>query len=123
MDPQQMKISLSKPNQYYEKMKQARKVIIDHAKWNIQYQSKLAKIRYDRNRPDPVYHINDLVLVRVVNKTSKLQEKYEGPYRIIDQKGPSTFIVKIEDPDSDYNSNYTKQVTTSDMKPVFIRED
>jgi hypothetical protein len=123
MDPQQMKISLSKPNQYYEKMKQTRKIIIDHAKWNIQYQSKLAKIRYDRNRPDPLYHINDLVLIRVVNKTSKLQEKYEGPYRIIDQKGPSTFIVKIEDPDSDHNPNYTKQVTTSDMKPVFIRED
>jgi len=48
-----MKISLSKPNQYYEKMKQARKVIIDHVKWNIQYQSEVAKIRYDRHRLDP----------------------------------------------------------------------
>ncbi|CAF3614543.1 unnamed protein product [Rotaria sp. Silwood1] len=56
MDPQQMKVSLSKPNQYYE-------------------------------------------------------------------KEPSTFIVKIEDPDSDHNPNYTKQVITSDMKPIFIRED
>ncbi|CAF1370955.1 unnamed protein product [Rotaria sordida] len=123
MDPRQMKISFSKQNQYYEKVKRARKIIIDHAKLNIQHQSKLAKIRYDRNRPDPIYHIDDLVLIRVINKASKLQEKYEGPYRIIDQKGPSTFIVKIEDPDNDYNPNYTKQVTTSDMKPIFIRED
>ena len=65
----------------------------------------------------------DLVLIRVINKSSKFQEKYEGPYRIIAQKGPSTFIVQVEDPDSDHNPNYTKQVTTSDMKPIFDRED
>ncbi|CAF3790988.1 unnamed protein product [Rotaria sp. Silwood1] len=88
MDPKQMKVSLSKPNQYYEKAKRVRKILIDHAKLNIRHQSELAKIRYDRNRPDPIYHINDLVLIRVINKVSKLQEKYEGPYRIIDQKDP-----------------------------------
>ncbi len=58
----------------------------------------------------------------MTNKSSKLQEKYEGPYRIIAQKGPSTFIVKIEDPDGDFNPTYTKQVTTSDMKQVFSRQ-
>ncbi|CAF0935107.1 unnamed protein product [Rotaria sordida] len=47
----------------------------------------------------------DLVLIRVVNRTSKFQEKYVGPYRIIDQKDPSTFVVKIEDRDGDENSH------------------
>ena len=122
MDPKQLKTSLSKPNVYYEKFKQSRKMIMDHAKSNTQYQNKLAKIRYDRNRPDPIYHIDDLVLVRIINKTSKLEEKYEGPYRIIDKKGPSTFIVKIEDPDDNQNPDYIKQVTTSDLKPVYARE-
>ncbi|CAF5143486.1 unnamed protein product, partial [Rotaria sp. Silwood1] len=75
------------------------------------------------NRPDPKYIKGDLVLVRVINRTSKFQEKYEGSYRVIDQKGPSTFIVKLEDPDSDHNPNCTKQVTTSDMKHIFIREN
>ena len=123
MDPKQLKVSLMKPSQYYEKVKQSRKLIINHAKLHIQHQNKLSKIRYDQNRPDPKYDIGDLVLVRVINKTSKLREKYEGPYRVIDRKGPSTFIVKIEDPDEEENPNYTKQVTTSDMKPVFSREN
>ncbi|CAF2956711.1 unnamed protein product [Rotaria sp. Silwood2] len=47
MDSQQMKVSLSKPNQYYEKVKRARSITINHAKLNIQHQIKLAKIRYD----------------------------------------------------------------------------
>jgi hypothetical protein len=123
MDPKQLKVTLSKPNQYYEKVKQSRRMIIDHAKLNIRHQKELSKTRYDRNRTDPKHNINDLVLVRVVNKSSKLQEKYEGPYRIIEQKGPSTFIVKIEDPDGGENQNYIKQVTTSDMKSIFIRDD
>jgi hypothetical protein len=123
MDPKQMKVSLSKPNQYYEEVKKSRQMIIDYAKLNIQRQDTLTKIRYDKNRPDPQYNIMDLVLVRAVNKSSKLKEKYEGPYRIIAQKGPSTFIVKIEDPDDDHNPNFTKQVTTSDMKPIFSWRD
>jgi transposase InsO family protein len=53
MDPKQMKVSLSKPNEYYEKVKQSRKFIIDYAKVNIEHRNKLAKLRYNKNRPDP----------------------------------------------------------------------
>ena len=38
------------------------------------------------------------------------------------KKGPSTFVVKIEDPDDNQNPDYTKQVTTADLKPVYARE-
>lgn len=119
MDPKQLKVSLMKPNQYYDKVKHARKLIIDQVKQRIQQCSKSAKKRYDLNRPDPIYQKNDLVLIRVVNKKSKWQEKFEGPYRVIDQIGPATFIVRIENPDNDMNPQYTKQVTTADMKHVF----
>ena len=67
MDPKQLKVSLMKPSQYYEKVKQSRKLIINHAKLNIQHRNKLSKIRYDQNRPDPKYDIGDLVLVRAIN--------------------------------------------------------
>ncbi|CAF3617385.1 unnamed protein product [Rotaria socialis] len=122
MDPKQVKISLMKPNEYCEKAKQSRVLILNHVKLNIKHQHQLAKTRYDKNRPDPKYVKGDLVLVRVINRTSKFQEKFEGPYRVINQIGPATFIVKIENPDSDENTNYTKQVTTADMKHIFSFE-
>ncbi|CAF3596234.1 unnamed protein product, partial [Rotaria sp. Silwood2] len=50
------------------------------------------------------------------------QEQFEGPYRIIEQKGPSTFVVKIESPEEDDNPDYVKQVTTCDMKHVITRD-
>lgn len=123
MDPKQLKVSLTKPNQYYNQMRHARKIIINHTKMHIQHRNQMAKRRYDMNRPDPIYNINDLVLIRVINKTSKFQEKYEGPYRVIKKIGPATVIVKIEDPDDDMNSQYTKRVTTTDMKHISIGGD
>ncbi|CAF4247827.1 unnamed protein product [Rotaria magnacalcarata] len=122
MDPKQLKVSLMKPNEYYDKVKKSRKLIIDYAQSTIQHQRILAKKRFDTNRPDPQYRTNDLILIRVINRTSKFQEKYEGPYRILDQKGPSTFIVKLEDPDNEDNPSYTKQVTTADMKHILVQE-
>lgn len=119
MDPKQFKVVLSKPNDYFQRVKRSRKILLDHAKSNIQYHSQLAKCRYDENRPDPQYDINDLVWVRIHGGTSKLEEKYEGPYRIIERKGPATFIVQIENPEEDFNPNYTRQVTTSDIKMIY----
>lgn len=119
MGPKQLKVSLSKPSKYYEKFKRSRRLLLNCAKSNIQYHSQMAKIRYDQNRPDPQYNINDLVWVRVHRDPSKLEEKYEGPYRIIDKKGPATFIVQIENPEEDVNPQYTRQVTTADIKMVY----
>ena len=111
-----------KPNEYYDKVKKSRKLIIDYAQSTIQHQRTLSKKRFDTNRPDPQYRKGDLVLIRVINRTSKFQEKYEGSYRILDQKGPSTYIVKLEDPDNEDNPSYTKQVTTADMKHTLVQE-
>ncbi|CAF1638547.1 unnamed protein product, partial [Didymodactylos carnosus] len=67
----------------------------------------LAKQRFDKNRPDPQYEIGELVLIKVLDKSSKFQEQFEGPYRITEQKGPATFVVKIEDPEQDDNNLYS----------------
>ncbi|CAF1621069.1 unnamed protein product, partial [Didymodactylos carnosus] len=82
---------------------------------NTQHQNSLAKQRFDKNRPDPQYEIGELVLIKVLDKSSKFHEQFEGPYRITEQKDPETFVVKIEDPEQDDNADYTKQVTTCDM--------
>ncbi|CAF4538521.1 unnamed protein product [Didymodactylos carnosus] len=120
-ETKQAKITLSKPNNYYELIQKSRKILKKCAKANMEYQNQLTKARFDQNRPDPKYFIDQLVLVKVLDKKSKLQEKFEGPSRIIEQKGPATFIVKLEDPDQDSNPEYTKQVTTPDLAPVYIR--
>ncbi|CAF4343014.1 unnamed protein product [Rotaria sp. Silwood2] len=78
-----------------------------------------AKSRYDRNRSDPKCSICDLVLMPAINQTSTFEENHEGPYQVIHQISPSTFIVKVEDPCDDDNPNYIKQVINADMKYVF----
>ncbi|CAF3612366.1 unnamed protein product [Rotaria sp. Silwood1] len=46
MDPQQMKVSLSKPNQYYEKVKRARKIINnDIIEYSISKKIKLSVVQ------------------------------------------------------------------------------
>ncbi|CAF1373184.1 unnamed protein product, partial [Didymodactylos carnosus] len=40
----------------------------------------------------------------------------------LDLKSPATFVVKLEDPEEDDNPNFTKQVTTCDMKRVITRD-
>jgi hypothetical protein len=121
MDRKQLKVRLSKPNVYWDAIKQSRLLFQQIATTNAQHQNWLTKQRYDKNRPNPQYEIGELVLIKVLDKLSKLQEQFEGPYRIIKQKGPSTFVVKIENPEEDDNPDYTKQVTTCDMKPIITR--
>ncbi|CAF4935252.1 unnamed protein product, partial [Rotaria socialis] len=122
MDPKQLKVLLMKSNEYYDKVKKSRKLIIDYAQSTIQHQGTLAKNRFDTNRSDSKYHKGDSVLIRVINRTSKFQEKYEGPFQILDQKGPSTLIVKLEDPDNEDHPSCIQQVTTADMKHIFVQE-
>ncbi|CAF1688895.1 unnamed protein product, partial [Didymodactylos carnosus] len=50
-------------------------------RFNATLAPSLAKLRFDTNRPDPQYEIGDLVLIKVLDKSSKLKEQFEGPYR------------------------------------------
>ncbi|CAF4639140.1 unnamed protein product, partial [Didymodactylos carnosus] len=110
MERKQLKIQLSKPNEYWDVIRRSRLLFQQVATANAQHKNSLAKLRFDTNRSDPQYEIGDLVLIKVLDKSSKLEEQFEGPYRITEQKGPATFVVKLEDPEEDDNPNFTKQV-------------
>ncbi|CAF3782340.1 unnamed protein product [Rotaria sp. Silwood1] len=122
MDRKQLKVRLSRPNAYWDVVRRSRLLFQQIATANALHQNSLAKTRFDKNRPNPQYHIGELVLIKVMDKSSKLQEQFEGPYRIIEQKGPSIFVVKIESPEEDDNPDYVKQVTICDMKHVITRD-
>ncbi|CAF3314989.1 unnamed protein product [Rotaria sp. Silwood2] len=122
MDRKQLKVRLSRPNAYWDVVRRSRLLFQQIATANALHQNSLAKTRFDKNRPNPQYHIGELVLIKVMDKSSKFQEQFEGPYRIIEQKGPSTFVVKIESPEEDDNPDYVKQVTICDMKNVITRD-
>ena len=89
-----------------------------HAKINILQQQKKYKQRYDHYRINPVYKINDLVLIQVFNRQNKFDIRYEGPYRIIQKLGQKTYIVRYIK-----NSTLTRQVTIDVIRPVYERKN
>ncbi|CAF4109868.1 unnamed protein product, partial [Didymodactylos carnosus] len=71
MERKQLKIQLSKPNEYWDVIRRSR-LLFQQVATNAQHQNSLAKLRFDTNRPDPQYEIGDLVLIKVLDKSSKL---------------------------------------------------
>ncbi|CAF1045914.1 unnamed protein product [Didymodactylos carnosus] len=53
IETKQAKITLSKPNNYYELIQKSRKILKKCAKANMEYQNQLTKKRFDQSRPDP----------------------------------------------------------------------
>ena len=93
-DQQQPIVTLSQDPKHVNKLKQYLLSLTEHAKSNILQQQKKYKARYDRYRTDPVYKLNDLVLIQTLNRRNKFDIRYEGPFRIVQQLGTKTFIVK-----------------------------
>ncbi|CAF0897104.1 unnamed protein product [Adineta steineri] len=88
----------------------------EKAKQNITASQERSKQRYDTNRSNPSYNTGDLVLVRVLNMRHKFDIRYEGPFKIIKQLTPKTFIVQhIRKP------TLHRQVTTDVLLPIFQR--
>ncbi len=86
----------------------AKKVIIAH--------QERYKELYDTNRSDPPYKIGDLVLVKTNNMRHKFDIRYEGPFKIIQQLTPKTFIVQhIKKP------TLSRQITTDVLLPIYER--
>ncbi|CAF4686011.1 unnamed protein product, partial [Rotaria sp. Silwood1] len=117
-DHQQPIITLSQDSEHVKKLKQYILSLTEHAKINILQQQKKYKQRYDRYRTNPVYKINDLVLIQTLNRRNKFDIRYEGPYRIIQKLGPKTYIVKHIK-----NSLLTRQVTTDVIRPLYERRN
>nr|ABL86696.1 putative pol protein [Adineta vaga]ABL86699.1 putative pol protein [Adineta vaga] len=117
-DQQQPVVSLTQDPQHSYKLQQYLSTLAEQAKDNILYRQMKYKQRYDRYRTNPTHKINDLVLIKTLNRRSKFDIRYEGPFRIIRQLGTKTFIVQhIKKP------TLIKQVTIDVIISLFERKN
>ncbi|CAF4684142.1 unnamed protein product, partial [Didymodactylos carnosus] len=75
------------------------------------------KTRYDSNRRNPSYEIGDLLLVKNIGSRYKFDIRFEGPFRIIHQQGPKTFVVEHVN-----KLTLRRQVTTDVIIPLYQRQ-
>ena len=93
-DHQQPVVTLAEDKKHVDKLKQYLIELTSVARHNIERQQHVYRERYNQNRRNPTYRLNDLVLVKATSRRSKFDIRYEGPFRIVQQLGTKTFIVK-----------------------------
>jgi hypothetical protein len=106
--------TLTKPNDYWPKVVRSMKMYHQAAKRNIHVQQQAARTRYNRNRSDPIYKENDLVLWRKPGRISKFEKRYSGPHIIMHEHHPSYII-------ADHDTSMQRKVHVADLYPVFER--
>jgi transposase InsO family protein len=115
-DHQDANVTLDYDPEHSKKLNEYLSSLNDQAKRNINLNQQRYKERYDENRSDPSYQINDLVLVKTLNIRHKFDIRYEGPFRIIKEITPKTFIIQhIKKP------TLSRQVTIDVLLPIFQR--
>jgi hypothetical protein len=115
-DHQDDNVTLSYDTEHSKKLTNFLSTLNEQAKQNIITNQERYKQRYDTNRSDPSYNIGDLVLVKTLNIRHKFDIRYEGPFRIIKQITPKTFIIQHIK-----KSTLYRQVTTDVLLPIFQR--
>jgi hypothetical protein len=103
-----------KPSDYYEQLKKSIKLIHTHARENIIRKQHQYKTRYDKQRLDPRYAINDRVLIRKHGTKNKLDPKYSVTPQIVIEERHPVYIVKDE------ITRYETQVHVNDMRPIYV---
>ena len=115
-DHQKPVVSLIQDPEHVQQLNQYLSSLAEDAKKNILRQQRKYKERYDRHRSDPTYKVNDLVLLKMTHRKHKLDARYEGPFRIVEQIGPKTFIAKHTK-----KPTLVRQVTKDVVIPLFER--
>ncbi|CAF3126930.1 unnamed protein product [Rotaria sp. Silwood2] len=117
-DQQDPIVKLTQDADYIKKLKNYLNTLTEDARKNILQQQQEYKQRYDRNRINPQYKMNDLVLIKSLNRHNKFDVRYEGPFRITQQLGKKTFIVvHVNKP------TLTRQVTIDVIIPLYERKN
>ncbi|CAF4215475.1 unnamed protein product, partial [Adineta steineri] len=116
-----------KPNDYYEQLKKSMKLIHQNAHRNITNKQHQYKTRYDKQRADPHYSINDRVLIRKHGLKNKLEPKYSITPQIIIQEKHPVYVVKDETTQynfiADFIDNFTKIIINIFIKiSIYIFE-
>jgi transposase InsO family protein len=112
-DKPQPMVQFIRSNDYYNQFRRYRSLIIQQVRSNIKQQQQQSKQRYDLHRQNIQYEIGQLVLAKPVIRNDKMQEIFEGPYRVINKLGPVTYQIQSE------HSDYVRQVHVNIMKPIF----
>jgi hypothetical protein len=115
-DYQEDNVILSYDLEHATKLKQFLETLNEQAKITIIQNQERYKQRYDTNRSDPTYKIGDLVLVKTLNTRHKFDIRYEGPFKVVQQLTPKTFIVQHIKKQTLY-----RQVITDVLLPIFQR--
>ncbi len=115
-DHQDASVILDYDPEHTKKLNEYLSSINEQAKQNIITSQERYKERYDKNRPDPSYKIGDLVLMKTQNIRHKFDSRYEGPFRIIKEITPKTFIIRHVK-----KQTLVRQVTTDVLIPIFQR--
>ena len=102
-----------KPNDYYEQLKKSMKLIHSHARQNIVHKQHRYKNRYDKQRSDPHYKINDRVLIKKHGMKSKLEPKFSVATQIIIRGEHPVYIVQDE------TTQVETQVHVNDIRPIY----
>lgn len=115
-DHQDASVTLDYDLEHANKLNQYLSTLSEQAKQTIRINQERYKERYDRNRLNPTHNINDLVLVKTLNMRSKFDTRYEGPFRILKQIAPKTFVVQHVKKTTLY-----RQVTSDVLLPICQR--
>jgi transposase InsO family protein len=116
-DPQHPLVSLPADPHYSTKLHQYISNLTNITKHNITTAQQRYKSRFDTNRSNPVYKINDIVLVKTIHPRHKFDIRHEGPYRIIQRLGDKTYIVQHT-----HVQDYVRQVTVDSIIPLVERK-
>jgi hypothetical protein len=114
-DPTSSTVKLPRADDFYQYLQRSRKRMVEAACENIRQQQHLSKQRYDTNRKDIVYNIGDLVYVKVCTNRHKLDERYLGPFQIIQQHGDQNYVVGQQ------GTLRTDRYHVSQLRPVVER--
>ena len=115
-DHQDATVTLDHDHEHVNKLNQYLSIMNEQAKQNIMINQGRYKEKHDRNRPDPTFNIGDLVLVKTLKFRSKFDARYEGPFRILKQITPKTFVVQhVKKP------TLHRQVTSDVLLPICQR--
>ena len=114
LDHRPATISFARPNEYWRQLMKVMETYRRTATFQMQINQKQSALRFNDNRIDPRYTIGDSVLWKIPGHRKKLEERFSGPYSVIETHHPTCTI-------QDLDSSSTKQVHVSDLKPVYQR--
>ena len=115
-DQQQALITFTQDSEHGKKINDYLEKLTNEARVNILKSQRQYKTRYDLNRQDSSLKINDLVLIKTMNRRNTFDVRYEGPFKVIKQIGRKTFIVQHVK-----KLTLSRQVTTDVMIPLVER--